>query len=303
MKCFLGAQSRGRRGWLARAFGWCIVLAIVQRPGSSVAEPLPGACPTRAPVRVTMQALHQSGGLPLGWRFTPPQGDVAAGRKLFVDYGCHSCHSIQGETFPVVAADEARPGPDLSGMGDHHPAEYFAESILNPDAVLVEGPGYISEGGRSSMPSYAEMTLKQLADLVAYLKSLTLPGAAPAIDCTKGRAAVGSGRAAGAVSPFGYVAQAFEVDDGRLDGFYAWFDRRGFSRYDGLVSIDTYVSRVHRGRHEIVCLFGFDSETALLRFSDEIKKAKPAPDDFVHPTRNYRLQSPPLYLAPQMSVP
>ncbi len=58
-------------------------------------------------------------------------------------------------------------------MGAHHPAEYFAESILNPNRVIVEGPGYTGPDRLSKMPSYAEtMTLKQLVDVVAYLKSL-----------------------------------------------------------------------------------------------------------------------------------
>lgn len=57
-------------------------------------------------------------------------------------------------------------------MGGHHPAEYLAESIINPSAVLVEGPGYIGGDGRSVMPASLEMTLAQLTNLVAYLKTL-----------------------------------------------------------------------------------------------------------------------------------
>jgi hypothetical protein len=58
-------------------------------------------------------------------------------------------------------------------MGAHHPAEYFAESIVNPNRVIVKGPEYTGSDGLSKMPSYADsMTLKQLVDVVAYLKSL-----------------------------------------------------------------------------------------------------------------------------------
>jgi hypothetical protein len=43
--------------------------------------------------------------------------------------------------------------------------------------VIVVGTGYTGADGRSKMPSYAEsMTLKQLIDVVAYLKSLTEGG-------------------------------------------------------------------------------------------------------------------------------
>jgi mono/diheme cytochrome c family protein len=64
-------------------------------------------------------------------------------------------------------------GPDLSGMGSHHPAEYFAESIINPNRVIVQGSGYTGADGLSKMPSYGDtMTLQQLVDVAAYLKSL-----------------------------------------------------------------------------------------------------------------------------------
>ena len=58
-------------------------------------------------------------------------------------------------------------------MGDHHPAEYFAESILNPNAVTVTEPGYTGADGLSIMPDYREsLSAADLIDLVAYLKSL-----------------------------------------------------------------------------------------------------------------------------------
>src|SRR2546427_12863874 len=122
-----------------------------------------------------MAALHQAGGVPPGWGFTVPPGDVGAGRRTFADAGCPSCHRVAREAFPPPTG----PGPELTGMGSHHPAEYFVESILTPDAVLVDGPGYIGPDGRSVMPSYPDLTLRQLADLVAYLKSLLRERARP----------------------------------------------------------------------------------------------------------------------------
>lgn len=130
--------------------------------------------------RITMEALHAAGGVPRGWRFTVPKGDAAAGRRAFVDFKCYACHAIKGEQFPLKPGESATAGPELSGMGGHHPAEYLAESVMNPSAVLIEGPGYIGGDGRSIMPSYPDMTLAQLADLVAYLKTLAAPEAASA---------------------------------------------------------------------------------------------------------------------------
>src|SRR5215470_6292299 len=122
--------------------------------------------------RITMEALHAAGGVPPGWRFTLPPGDVAAGRRAFVDFKCYACHAVRGEQFPLKPGEAATAGPDLTGMGAHHPTEYLVESIVNPSAVLVDGAGYIGGDGRSIMPPSPEMTVAQLVDLVAYIKSL-----------------------------------------------------------------------------------------------------------------------------------
>ncbi len=123
----------------------------------------------------TMDALHQAGGVPPGWMFNPAAGDPAAGARQFNRLGCRSCHVVDDGSAAAAASGERRPGPDLTGMGEHHPPGYFAESIVNPDAVLIQGPGYIGADGRSTMPAYPEMTLAQLADVVAYLKDLKGP--------------------------------------------------------------------------------------------------------------------------------
>ena len=123
-------------------------------------------------IRITMDALHAAGGVPPGWRFTLPTGDAAAGRQAFIDFKCYACHAIKGEQFPLKPGETATAGPELTGMGGHHPAEYLAESIVNPSAVLVEAPGYIGGDGRSIMPMYPEMTLAQLVNVVTYLKGL-----------------------------------------------------------------------------------------------------------------------------------
>jgi hypothetical protein len=97
-----------------------------------------------------------------------------AGSKIFVTLECFKCHNVKGESFaaaPAKQPDEV--GPELTGMGDHHPAEYFAESILHPNKILIEGPGYIGPDGKSRMPEYLEsMTLREWVDLVAYLGGL-----------------------------------------------------------------------------------------------------------------------------------
>jgi cytochrome c len=145
------------------------------------------ATSTPASTRISMEALHAAGGVPPGWRFAVPPGDAAAGRQAFVDLKCYACHAIKDEQFPLPPGTSATAGPELSGMGGHHPAEYLAESIVNPSAVLIDGPGYIGGDGRSIMPAYPDMTLAQLVNLVAYLKTLGAPEAPHAHEPTRER--------------------------------------------------------------------------------------------------------------------
>src|ERR1700756_4133791 len=49
------------------------------------------------PRKITMEELHRSGGVPLGWKFALPGGDPAKGRQVFVDLECYKCHAIRGE--------------------------------------------------------------------------------------------------------------------------------------------------------------------------------------------------------------
>ncbi|HET7854378.1 MAG TPA: c-type cytochrome [Candidatus Methylomirabilis sp.] len=127
---------------------------------------------TQGPIRITDEELHRHGGTPPGWKFTVPDGDPEAGRAVFIELECYSCHQVNGEKFPG-SATERQTGPDLTGVGDEHPAEYFAEAILNPNAVIIAEPGYTGQDGLSIMPSYTDLlTLKEWVDLVAYLKSL-----------------------------------------------------------------------------------------------------------------------------------
>jgi len=125
-----------------------------------------------APKTITMDELHRFGGVPRGWKFTlPAGGDPEKGRKLFGELECYKCHAIKDAGFPPSGGD-GKTGPELTGMGAHHPAEYFAESIIAPSNVLLAGPGWIGPDGRSIMPSYADsLTVTQLVDLVAFIKS------------------------------------------------------------------------------------------------------------------------------------
>src|SRR5262245_32137226 len=98
--------------------------------------------PAKGQVRITSDELHRLGGVPKGWRFTLPAGDAKAGREVFAKLECYKCHEVKGAGFPTVTRTPENAGPELTTMGGHHPAEYFAESIINPNAVIVTGTGH-----------------------------------------------------------------------------------------------------------------------------------------------------------------
>ncbi len=279
--------------------------------------------PAKPGVRVSMAALHAMGGTPPGWQLTLPPGTVDAGRQAFVDFGCESCHLVAGEPFAKDRAPDAI-GPELTGMGAHHPPGYFAEAILNPDAILVDGPDYIGRDGRSVMPTYPEMTLTQLADIVAYLSSLTSGGAhahhaaAGAADPHAGHDMSGGGMkpanvverptppATGAKS---FFVQSYDIQPGKLAAFEDWFQKEGakqFLAYDGLVSIDTYVDSTRIG-NTVTSVFGFRDDEALNRFMNEHDPKVMAIGDqfdaFVGPHDHKVFRNAPIYRAPALSAP
>ena len=115
---------------------------------------------------------------PANWRFTLPKGDPVKGRAVFVKYECYNCHEIRGEEFPEPFEEEA---PDLSQMGPQHPVEFFAESIINPNAVVPKA--YQRSDGTSPMRDFTDqMTLRELINVSAYIASLKPPAAAKVVE-------------------------------------------------------------------------------------------------------------------------
>ena len=157
-----------REGALALAIFWCTAMLVESTPARHAGHAAHATGP-EAPRRVTMAELHAAGGVPPGWLFNPPPGDAARGREIFLRLGCLACHPVAGESQPPSSGL----GPDLTDAGQHHPPGYLLESVINPDAVIIEGPGYTGADGRSIMPSYADrLTVAELLDLVAYLRTL-----------------------------------------------------------------------------------------------------------------------------------
>jgi len=266
------------------------------------------AVPTRPAgrpgLRISMAALHNAGGVPPGWKLTPPPGDPEAGRQAFAELGCDSCHLVGADG--AATPDEAgHKGPALTTMGSHHPPEYFLESILNPDAVLVDGPGYIGEDGRSTMPAYPDLTIGQLADLVAYLQTLTGPGNRALPRSTPPGLAERPAAPQGAARTF--LVQTYDVKPGRLADFEAWFrdeGRAGFLAREGLVSVDTYVDNSRPGP-ALITMLGFTDDAALGRFTNDptaIALAEKV-DGFSGPHGHQVFRTRPVYRAESLSAP
>jgi len=269
------------------------------------------------PIRMSMADLHQSGGVPPKWSLTLPAGDPHNGRELFIELGCAACHAVAGETFSATPPPPEL-GPELTGMGSHHPQAYFVESILNPDAIIVESFGYTGEDGGSTMPAYPDLTAAQLNDVVAYIQSLTDPEATQhanenpftgRVDLEKGDVPSDATVAPSAPTPPAKAAiffvQTYAVRDGELGALERWFKQSGapaFRSFPGLLELETYVDRT-RGPESMVTVFGFADLVTLRAFLAERRVAEALQkfDDFSQVVDRQMYESRPVYRAGTLS--
>ena len=105
-----------------------------------------------------------------------PEGDARAGRQAFLDLKCVVCHRATGESqFPAPVSGSR--GPDLDEALQRRPVSELAAAIVLPShAMSLKTSDEIKkrlDGGLSPMPDFSGiMTIRQLADLLAYLRSL-----------------------------------------------------------------------------------------------------------------------------------
>jgi sulfur-oxidizing protein SoxX len=107
--------------------------------------------------------------------FVLPQGDIARGKQVFVDFNCHGCHTIPEMEFPETDFES----PFMLEIGGKvYRVKNYGElmtSIVNPDHVI--SPKYLAKFEKSEraavisvMPYYGEtMTIAELIDLVEFL--------------------------------------------------------------------------------------------------------------------------------------
>ncbi|MDH3923414.1 MAG: hypothetical protein OET41_02315 [Xanthomonadales bacterium] len=107
--------------------------------------------------------------------FVLPEGDLAQGEQVFIDFNCQSCHTIPDVDFPE--ADFKAPFI-LEIGGEVYRVKNYGElltAVVNPDHII--SPKYVNllkQAKRdviiSPMPYYGEeMTVAELIDLVEFL--------------------------------------------------------------------------------------------------------------------------------------
>lgn len=104
---------------------------------------------------------------------TLPGGDPIAGRQAFKELKCNSCHRIASDN--EMAGPVAQAGaPDLGLKQSRYRPGYLADSIVFPNHVVLTPAGRPDHSAASSqMGDFSDtLTVRQLADIVAYLKQL-----------------------------------------------------------------------------------------------------------------------------------
>ena len=99
-----------------------------------------------------------------------PEGQPDAGREVFVSMGCASCHTVAWDP-DLPAPVSASPGPELGlDVAKIGPGS-LATSIVAPSHKVADAYKRTDGGPPSPMPDYSgSMTIRQLADIVAYLE-------------------------------------------------------------------------------------------------------------------------------------
>lgn len=110
-----------------------------------------------------------------------PEGDAEAGRAVFSQFECYTCHEVKGDDFPAPTVITPTYVSLGAGQGDESRA-YLAESIIAPSHQFATpkppdgktaGDVNIMSGRASRMTDFTDrMTVRQLIDVTTYLKSL-----------------------------------------------------------------------------------------------------------------------------------
>ena len=102
------------------------------------------------------------------------QGDAAKGKELFSGMGtCWTCHGQAGKgDGPASAALNPKPR-DLTTGDFKFDADKNGTAGEDADLSMVIKQGPAPFGGSNAMPTFAHLSDEQVADLVAYIRTLS----------------------------------------------------------------------------------------------------------------------------------
>lgn len=97
-------------------------------------------------------------------------GSAEAGRTAFFDLRCNLCHGVMEESLRVATTPNY--GPVLTAEHGAQPTLRLATSIVKPTHSMSPAFKEVTKGS-SPMGDYNNvMTVRQLMDLIAYIKSI-----------------------------------------------------------------------------------------------------------------------------------
>ena len=147
-----------------------MVLSVLLAAGSGCAQspeqPVPDQRATAAPAEYETTEVA----------VVLPKGEPRAGRQAFLDLKCTVCHRVpQDQEFPASVSRSQ--GPDLDHTLGLRPASEVAAAIIIPShSMSLKTSDEVKkhlESVLSPMGDFSRvMTVRQLADLLAYLQSL-----------------------------------------------------------------------------------------------------------------------------------
>ncbi len=101
-----------------------------------------------------------------------PIGDPEAGRTAYIELSCTTCHAVAGDAElakPVASV----PVPKLTSEHARMSPGKLATAIVAPSHSVDKEVARKTEGKLSPMADFSEaMTVRQLVDLVAYIRSI-----------------------------------------------------------------------------------------------------------------------------------
>ncbi len=102
-----------------------------------------------------------------------PVGDAVGGREAFIALRCSSCHAVAGDKELAISPAQ-KPGPTLGMRQSRYKPNFIADSVIFPSHAIQPGSdGRDRDDHISRMGDFSDtITVRQLADIVAYLKSL-----------------------------------------------------------------------------------------------------------------------------------